>query len=200
MQHLSLLFLLALLTATQQPLPSEIKFEGKQKEVQKWEDAEGKHLLLLTETGPHVNKKFQHDSDGTDAELFAYHYLYDTSLKKYVQTWKVHDYINDCIVDMRVNFIPNAATHTDLNKNGKPEIWVVYYLQCTGDISPPPMKIIMYEGSVKYAARGVCALLIGKKTEQKSICEFDKALRSNDPVIKDFAKKLWNKYQNYKVQ
>ncbi|MFP9115767.1 M949_RS01915 family surface polysaccharide biosynthesis protein [Flavobacterium sp. RHBU_3] len=192
--------LLATLPAGQEPLPAEIKFEGKQKEVLKWDDAEGKHLLLLTETGPHTNKKFKHDSDGTDAELFAYHYLYDASSKKYLQTWKVYDYINDCIVDMRVNFVPKAATHTDLNKNGIPEIWVVYQLQCTGDITPPDMKIIMYEGNSKYAVRGNRGLIVDKKVHVKAHHTFDKALNTADPAVKDFANKLWKKHEDFKYE
>jgi hypothetical protein len=198
MKYLSLL-LLAVVALVQQPLPAEIQFEGKQKEVQKWEDTEGKHVLLLTETGVHTIKKLQHENEGEDAEVYAYHYLYDTTTKKYRQMWRVYDYINDCNLDINVGFVPKATTHTDLNNNGIPEIWVVYRLQCTGDVSPPDMKIIMYEGKTKYAVRGTCALVMGEKVEEKSRYEFDTALKTAAPEIKNFARKLWEKHQVYKI-
>ena len=196
--YLSLFFITAF-TFLEQPLPAEIKFEGKQKEVRKWEDAECKHLLLLTETGVHINKKLQHENEGEDAELYAYHYLYDATSKKYRQVWRIYDYINDCNLDINVGFVPKATTYTDLNNNGIPEIWVVYRLQCTGDVSPPDMKIIMYEGNAKYAVRGNCALVMGGKIEEKSSYEFDMALEKAVPEIKSFARKLWEKHQCYKI-
>lgn len=203
MHHLKSLIPLLFLTtwcAAQQPLPPEIKCEGKQKELLKWDDAEGRHLLLLTETGEYTATKFKHESDGRDAELFAYHFLYNTATKKYVQAWRVYDYIADCNLDILASFVSKAATHTDLNNNDIPEIWVVYQMQCTGDVSAPEMKIIMYEGSAKYAVRGVCEGQMGKEVFEKGHYEFDKALKAAHPAIKDFAKKLWDKHNKYIIK
>lgn len=196
---LPLLFTNAL-CAAQQPLPTEINYEGKQKGVLEWNDAQGKHLLLLTETGEYSSSKFKHENDGLDAELFAYHFLYDAVTKKHKQVWRIYDYVSDCNLDIKAGFVPKAATHTDLNKNGIPEIWVVYQLQCTGDISPPEMKIIMYEGNKKHAMRGLCTGIEGNTVFEKGYYEFDSPFKAAAPVVKDFAKKLWQKHNKFIIK
>jgi hypothetical protein len=44
------------------------------------------NIVIITETGGYRNPKINHDSDGTDTELFAYHY--SISNNQASETWK----------------------------------------------------------------------------------------------------------------
>ena len=133
-------------------IPTDIKYEGTLKKAIQWEDKAGYHIVILAETGIYINKDLPHESEGRDAELYAYHFLDAEDL--IVQVWKVFDYIHDCELDIEASFIENTLAVTDLNKDESPEIWIMYKKVCHGDVSPSEMKIIMYENAKKYAMRG----------------------------------------------
>ncbi|MBE8723547.1 M949_RS01915 family surface polysaccharide biosynthesis protein [Flavobacterium hungaricum] len=176
--------------------PKSIKYEGFVKNAVRWKDKQGDNIVITTETGLHFNKKFIHESDNsTDAELFAYHYIVSGNDVK--QTWRVYDYISDCPVDIEASFVKNTFNVTDLNHNGVAEIWIMYKTACHGDVSPLNMKIIMYEGKVKYAMRGEDKVQIGTldNGEKEFIggeFKFDENFKKGPKVFKEFAQKLWN--------
>lgn len=175
--------------------PKSIKYEGFVKNALKWKDKAGDHIVIITETGYHINKKFVHESDGSDAELFAYHYIISGNEAK--QSWKVYDYVSDCPVDIVASFVKNTLQVTDNNNNGIAEIWLMYKTACHGDVSPSEMKIIMYEGSTKYAMRGENKVAVGigdNGTEQYIGGEFkfDENFKKGPKVFKEFAQKLWD--------
>ncbi len=60
------------------------------------------------------------------------------------------DFAKECPLYIQVNFIRNTFAVTDLNKNGKAEVWLMYKTACRSDVSPANMKIVMYEGNKKY--------------------------------------------------
>lgn len=68
--------------------------------------------------------------------------------------WRMYDFNTECPVDLEVYFMDKTLTVTDLDKNGVAEVWMMYKNGCHGDVSPVPTKIIMYEGTKKYALRG----------------------------------------------
>ena len=65
-------------------LPKEVSYEGNLKSAQQWSDLAGKHIVVLSETGIVQNPKFTHENDGSDAELFAYHFVKEGAV--FVQT------------------------------------------------------------------------------------------------------------------
>jgi hypothetical protein len=83
---------------------------------------------------------------------------------------------------------------TDLNKNGIPEIWIVYKTYYKGDVSPSTMKLIMYEGKQKYAMRGTSKVRITEIEFAGGEYKFDKAFESSTSPIKKFAQQLWKKF------
>lgn len=174
-------------------LPKEILFEGKIKNLIKWQDKDGSHIVLTTETGFYTSDKFTHENEGADAELFAYHYLYDERENKYKSTWKVYDFISDCPVDIEASFIKNTFQVTDLNNNGIAEVWLMYKKVCHGDVSPCEMKIIMYEGKQKYAMRGENKVQFSQNESIGGDYEFDNSFIKGNKEFKEFAKNLWNK-------
>jgi len=172
-------------------LPKGIKYEGKIKTAVRWLDSLGDNIALLTETGIYQSKKFKHENDGGDAELFAYHYIVkgDTAF----QTWRVYDYISDCPVDIEAEFIKKSFQVTDLNKDGTSEIWIMYKTVCHGDVSPYDMKIIMYQGQQKFAVRGQNKVWVSDKELYGGDYKFDKAFSEGPKEFFEFAKKLWDK-------
>ncbi|WP_428231779.1 M949_RS01915 family surface polysaccharide biosynthesis protein [Flavobacterium sp.] len=196
-----------LTTAKNQPLivnkidstqfPKSIKYEGFIKNAVRWKDNSGDNIVITTETGYHINKKFKHESDdSSDAELFGYHFIISGNEAK--QTWRIYDYISDCPVDIVASFVKNTFKITDLDKNGTAEIWLMYKTVCHGDVSPCDMKIIMYEGNQKYAMRGENKVQVGvddngKKQSLGGEYKFDKNFKKAPKVFKKFAEDLWNK-------
>lgn len=177
-------------------LPKGIKYEGKIKTAVRWVDSLDDNIAILTETGIYQSKKFKHESDGADAELFAYHYIVkgDSAF----QTWRVYDFISDCPVDIEAKFIKNSFQVTDLNKDGVSEIWIMYKTACHGDVSPCDMKIIMYQGQQKFAIRGQNRVFggtddRGKKSYIGGDYKYDKAFADGPKEFFEFAKKLWDK-------
>src|SRR5690349_12831156 len=97
----------------------DFKYSGKIINAVTWKDQSGEHIVFTTET----------KGDG-EAAVYAYHYLNNT------QRWRVYDYIKDCPVDFKAKFIKNSFAVTDLDKNGRPEIWLLYTTVCHIDVSP----------------------------------------------------------------
>nr|WP_253251131.1 hypothetical protein [Flavobacterium sp. ACN6] len=174
--------------------PSVIKYEGFVKNAVRWKDKLGDNIVITTETGYHINKKFEHETDGSDAELFAYHFIVSGNEVK--QTWKVYDFIADCPVDIVASFVKNSFQITDLNNNGIAETWLMYKTTCHGDVSPCDMKIIMYEDQQKYAIRGESKVQVGvlDNGEKQFIggeYKLDENFKKGPKVFKEFAEKLW---------
>lgn len=175
--------------------PASIKYEGFVKNAVRWKDKAGDNIVITTETGYYTSKKFKHESDGSDAELFAYHFIVSGNEVK--QTWKVYDYISDCPVDIVASFVKNTFQITDLDKNGIAETWLMYKKTCHGDVSPCDMKIIMYEGNQKYAMRGESRVQVGvdgngKKQFAGGEYKLDENFKKGPKVFSETAKKLWN--------
>jgi len=70
---------------------------------------------------------------------------------------------------------------TDLNKDGKAEVWVMYKVSCQGDVSPIPMKIIMYQDNKKFALRGTTRVKVSATDYMGGEYSFDEAFK-NAPV------------------
>ncbi|THU39764.1 hypothetical protein FAM09_11635 [Niastella caeni] len=171
-------------------IPAGIKYLGKLKNAIRWTDKLGDNILVTSETGIHNNPKFKHENDGSDVELYAGHYLVGDSLQL---TWKVYDFISDCMVDLEASFIKNTLQVTDLNNDGVGEVWLMYKTVCHGDVSPLTMKIIMYEGAQKFAMRGHNKVRVSATKFNGGDYKFDEAFNAGPKAFRDFALQLWNK-------
>lgn len=176
-------------------IPKEIKYEGKIKFAVSWVDSLGHNIVILTETGVYQSKKFKHECDGRDAELFAYHFIMKNDSA--FQTWKIYDFISDCPVDIEAKFIKNTFQVTDLNHDGFAETWIMYKTVCHGDVSPFDMKIIMYERQQKFAMRGQNKVFggiddKGTKHYEGGTYKYDNAFAEGHKEFLGFAKKMWD--------
>ncbi len=171
-------------------LPNGIKFTGNIKSAVRWTDKLGDNIVITTETGETINKTAPSD-DYRDAALYAYHYI--VAKDSINLTWKVYDFIKECPLDIEANFVKNTFQVTDLNNDGVAEVWLMYKTICHGDISPCDMKIIMYQGTQKYAMRGQNKVQVSDKAFYGGDYKFDKAFLDGPTIFKDFAIKLWDK-------
>lgn len=167
-------------------------YSGNIKEGKRWKDAAGEHIIILCETDVYDDK-----SGGTrSAKLFAYHLLKaDTGWK---QLWRVFDAVEKCEVDVVCEFVKGSLSLTDADKDGETEISFLYRQSCKGDVSPDGQKLIMYEGSNKYAIRGEVTLIYGKEKFGGSKI-IDKNFSSAPKPLLDFANAQWKKYAIVKM-
>lgn len=174
---------------TKADIPVSIKYIGHIIDAAKFTDADGEHIVFTTETGG-VKTKAK-NSEGHDADLYAY--CYKAVAGTLVLAWQVHDFEKDCEFDILVKFIPNTFAVTDLNNDGKAEVWLMYKTNCTSDVSPFTMKIIMYEGSKKFAARGSAKIKVSAEDYLGGEYSFDDAFKTGPEVFRNYATALWEK-------
>ncbi len=172
-------------------LPAGVNYEGNVESASRWTDSLGDNIVVLTQTGIYQSKKFKHENDGSDAELFAYHYTVKQNTVEL--TWKIYDFIKDCPVDIEASFIKNTFQVTDLNKDGISEVWIMYKTACHGDVSPCDMKIMMHQGQQKFAMRGKNRVKLSAKETYGGDYKFDKAFTDGPIEFREFAKRLWSK-------
>ncbi|GGB75797.1 hypothetical protein GCM10007424_14680 [Flavobacterium suaedae] len=176
----------------EEKVDSSIEYNGKLQKAVLYTDDNGDHIVILSETGGVPSKK---DEDYQSAELYAYQYsLIRTG--KWVLDWRMYDFEKECPLDLICNFIPNSFAITDLNINGKAEVWLTYQLVCTGDISPSTMKVIMYENGVKYAMRGERKVILSENpdTTYGGEFNFDSAFKNAPLIFREYANRLWDKH------
>ncbi|AMR34001.1 hypothetical protein A0256_22400 [Mucilaginibacter sp. PAMC 26640] len=171
-------------------LPKNIRFLGKPVQAIKYQDNAGNYLALTTQTGEQPQNG---DDDFKQAHLYGYVYQLKDGVAPLL-LWQLHDMITDCNLDMVANFIPGSLTITDLDKDGKAEVWVAYRLSCRGDISPSEMKIIMHEGITKYAKRGIGTIKVGKAIQHDGGVITSDDFKKSPTSFKVYAGKLWDKY------
>jgi len=165
-------------------VPKAIHYAGNMVQAMRWVDKTGDNIVILS-------KEYKNATGGTDGALYAYHYLVSGDSVK--QTWRVNDFLKECSVDMFLYFVDKTFTVTDLNKDGKGEVWIMYKVSCQGDVSPVPMKIIMYEDNKKFAVRGATRVGVSGNESIGGGFTFDEAFKNAPPEFRQYAKNLWNK-------
>ena len=177
---------------TKQEIPKSIQYLGHIVNAAKYSDNEGEHLVITTETSKDV--VIGGDSSYTKDDIYAYNYI----IKGDQQTllWQMHDFSMVCPVDTKAKYIPNTFSVTDLNKDGKAEVWLMYIIACRGDVSPGAMKIIMHEGAKKYAIRGSSRVESVPKKYDGGDYKMDETFKDGPEAFRKFALELWKKNMN----
>jgi len=170
-------------------LPKTIRYKGAVVQSAQWKDSLGDNVMLLTETGV-----YEVGYDGNrSAALYALHYIIKADSAQLA--WRVYDFVEDCQVDVVASFVKNSLAITDLNHNGIAEVWMEYRGTCQGDVGPVPMKIIMYEGKQKYAARGGAKVRVSATEFDGGDYEFDDAFKNGPAAFRKYADELWQKHK-----
>lgn len=174
-------------------LPKSVAYTGRVMQAVQWKDKLGWHYVFTTETGE-TPSKGEDDEDSRDAALYAYHYLLNGDSTRLL--WRVYDYNNGCGLDLLLYFVEKAFAVTDLDRNGTPEVWLMYKNSCQGDVSPVPAKIILYEGNRKYALRGETRVKISATTTAGGQYVLDANFKNGNPLFRQYADRLWKQYKN----
>lgn len=172
-------------------IPKNIPYTGNIVQAVRWTDNAGDNIVVLTSDKP--QSKNAADENYSNGALYAYHYL--ISGDSIEQTWKVYDYVKECPVDMFLYFVDKTFAVTDLNKDGKAEVWIMYKVSCQGDVSPIPMKIIMYQDNEKFAIRGTTKVKVSAHEYMGGEFTFDKAFKNAPIEFRQYAEKLWKEHK-----
>jgi hypothetical protein len=170
-------------------VPSTLKHAGRVVQALRYTDRTGTYTVLATQSGPTADPAAKDTDDAQRADLYAYQYPAAGSMPN----WQVHDFVGDCPLDLQARFRPKGLTVTDLNQDGTAEVWLVYRTVCRGDVSPSTQKIIMYEGTRKYAVRGTSRLNVGGQSDGGSYT-FDAALQAAPIAFRQHAAQLWKQH------
>ncbi len=175
-------------------LPSDIKYAGNIVSGKRWNDKNGENILILTKTGVKKKKAKHPDFEEyiNEAELFGYHYV--STGGSFSLLWKINDFVNDCPLDLTLDFIQGSLSITDLNDNGIAESTFLYKLACRGDVSPSTLKLIMHENDTKYALRGDMLVRINGYNEGGNY-KVDKSFDTAPDAFLDFAKSQWMEFR-----
>lgn len=173
-------------------LPVGITCKGEVVDGARWSDSTGENFVLLCREGPFRSPGSAHE-DERDVELHAHRFV--RSGKSWRRAWTVRDFERNCPLDLSVEFLPGSLTVTDLDGNGIAEVTFLYRLACRGDMSPSRMKLIMYEGTKKYAIRGITTMppeiAFGHRGEMTPDAAFEKA----PPAFLEYARARWHAFE-----
>jgi hypothetical protein len=163
-------------------LPDSIKVKGKVVDAVQWTDSLGVNLIVTAQTGD-----FKSKIEGLlSQDLYADHYVLRNDSA--IHLWHVYDYYHDCAVDINAKFLKKTFNVTDLNNNGKAEVWLTYIVGCTGtDVLD--MKVIMHEGKTMYAMRGHNKSRLNPSAGGDYNYNYN--FLNGPKVFKEFALKLW---------
>lgn len=168
-------------------LPTNFIYKGKPTQAYQFTDKAGEHILVVAETGEVKTPKG--DEDARDKDMNVYHLLKNGDT--YTEVWKAQDYIRNCQFDLILEMRPESMEVTDLDKDGIAEISFVYFLTCISDVSPYDMKLLMYEGTDKYAVRGTAKLV-----DIPSQYTLDAAFNTAPAAFSAFAKEKWRAFED----
>lgn len=169
-------------------LPISVKYAGHIINAIAWTDSLGLNFVVTSETG-RIYSKVQDEGDLFNAYLYAYHYAIKNDSCKLI--WHIYDFNKDCDLDLDLYFIDKTFAVTDLDKNGIAEVWVMYKNSCHGDVSPVPTKIIMYEGTKKYALRGESRVKISATDYVGGSYTLDENFKAGPAIFRQYSEKLW---------
>lgn len=126
---------------------------GRVLELKHWIDANGPNLLRISRSPVQLLPARPDDPNDTQSvRLYVRQYVQRAG--QWEELWHLQDAVERCAFDTWLGPVPGAVTVTDLDNNGRTETTLLYKLVCRSDVSPASLKLIMREGSAKYALRG----------------------------------------------
>lgn len=164
--------------------------EGIPVKALRFADRDGEHTVLYTITKEKQSKAGSEDGDiCRSQDLNVYRYTKENGTWK--RKWRIYDFVQDCPYGLTLGYVPPMLQVTDLDGNGSAEIWSGYVTHCSSDVSPIPMKLIMYEKGVKYAVRGKSRCRISDNQYEGGSFTPDKAFKKGPKVFLNYAVTLF---------
>lgn len=162
-------------------IPTGFKgYKGKPVEAASWTDSNGDNLVIITESG------------SSDRQLYGYHFIMDGNDGE--ELWMIQDYIKDCEFDIRLDYVPESLSITDLDADGIGESTFLYNMSCKSDVSPDDLKLMMHENDNKYALRGYTYIA---NVDAGGDYKVDAAFNNAPASFLEYAKEQWNRHKNF---
>ena len=115
------------------------------------QDKNGRHILVLTSLdGPSHDQPNKGRMERTDLRAS----FYSKARGQWVEEWQIKDGVDCPMLDHDAGFFSSHVTVTDLNDDGIAEVTVPYKMFCGGGVDSDTIKVILRQGSEKYAIRG----------------------------------------------
>ncbi|MFK8046486.1 MAG: M949_RS01915 family surface polysaccharide biosynthesis protein [Crocinitomicaceae bacterium] len=185
-------------TISYDDIPKYLDFRGTVVEALKWTDKTGDNILIQSVSGHFNWKDYVSDSSSymlqDKWEIYAYLFTKGKGKTEYKRVWRVYDYTECFGVDWYAGFIPKATTVTDIDKDGVAEICMPYVSICRGGMDAGTMKIIMYEGTRKYALRGTTMVFCADINKEEGVYKPSENLKENKTFM-DFMHNRWETHK-----
>ena len=181
-------------------LPGDISYQGDLVAGCKYTDKTGENIVILTETEV---MKWEDETDDwiilSNKSLYAHRFLKVNG--QWEEVWRVYDMEFECINYPIAEFVKEAFTITDLDRDGVAEIWLMYIKSCKGGVDPDNMFLRMYAGEEVYTLTGETKIRFHSNEDGMEYSyggEYamdDNFLNKQTPsVFVDYAKALWEKH------
>ena len=171
-------------------IPAGVSIEGSYETGIAWKDVNGENLVTFS-------KSTSREDASQSAALYAVGFKFNQG--KPVQAWRVHDWIDECQVDLPAFFEPSSIEVTDLDSNAIGEVSFVYRIACVGGMDYIDEKLFLVENGKKFPIRGATQYLGTSETTQKDIYDgpmkVDKAYNDAPKPFKAFAVDKWQKFK-----
>lgn len=163
-------------------LPEEIDYKGKVKLSVKWNDKNGKNIMIVTEfdSGKFFTPSWK-------SKLFAWQYIISNENVKMV--WDIWDFAPKLYYKLRL--IDTTFDLTDLNNDGYYEPSFIYNKVSDG-LEPKILKLMMFNKGEKFAIRGVMPRQ--KSAKDKYEKNIDPSFENTNLKFKEYASKKWDDY------
>ncbi len=178
---------------TAKDLPKSLTPKGKLLKAVKYRDLLGFQLIIASRFDTTKRITGENSADENTSEICVKHYRMVNGVLN--QNWAVTEYKSDTY-DFTLDFNNDIFTITDLNNNGKGEVWISCSL-IVGMVKGE-LKTIMYEDSIKHTMTGTLRSEIGSGMMQGGEFRFDKAFTTTNKEIKNYAITRWNKINGIK--
>jgi hypothetical protein len=156
-------------------LPPSLKIEGTPVARASFVDKDGEHVVVITVTDVKTTPAKTGDEDPTsEKHIFGWHFVKPTKRKAkdvpttWKELWRTKDWVKDCPFDLFVDYVPGSLEVTDLDADGVFETLFAYRMTCASDVSPFTLKLLMHEGTTKYAVRGTTRVQVGAHGEEQA--------------------------------
>ncbi len=157
-------------------------------------DRDGQHKVTINEYPAEKTQKG--DEWVKSAKLSVVSEVRSTKDAKWVTTWQAKDFVNDCEFDLTLGVIDDSIEVTDIDDNGRAEVSFMYRLGCRSDVSPATLKLLMYQGTTKWALRGQSKVKVGlekgKPVFEGGEVTVDGAFKANPTLLRE-AMEQWKR-------
>ena len=176
-------------------LPEGLQVPGKVIASERYSDATGENLVLLTSTGNYYDQLRSHDADGylwnngREASLYAFRYQMINGVPEL--KWQLEEHTLDCADDIETSFYKEAFHLTDLDKDGIKEVWMMYRKGCMDGPGPQEMHLVMMEGETRQAMHGRTRYRSPNGTIRGGEYRFESGFLKGPSDFREYGKRMW---------